>query len=98
MTKDMGDTRKLAIKAKIPKYMRDTTDALDALHRLVHLAVADEREACAKVCDEYSLERWKAYKTGYSLERALPQTEGRADGAEACSKIIRSRGGEGAGR
>lgn len=46
----------------------------------------DEREACAKLCDEFSDAAWNRYKKMY-----YPHDEGQSDGAAACAMDIRAR-------
>jgi len=54
------------------------SDLADRIERVVRLAEAAEREACARVCDE-ERKFWKRH-------------EGRRDGAESCAAAIRARG------
>lgn len=72
--------------------------ALERFAALVAAAAkAEEREACAKVCDSISEDQWALYKgrspyTGKELERASEYTQGKSDGAEVCAAAIRARG------
>jgi hypothetical protein len=58
------------------------TDHLGDLLEFAYSVAADEREACAKVCDEYA--QSKRFD-GYYIE-------GFADGADVCANAIRERG------
>ena len=56
-------------------------DGLDAqIERFAELVRADEREACAKVCDELVAHRTQSH------------CDSEAFGAEDCAKAIRARG------
>ena len=51
-------------------------------------------EACAKVCDDYSDDKWRLYKgrspyNGTEQGRADPDTQGHSDGASNCADKIR---------
>jgi hypothetical protein len=64
---------------------------------LVALARADEREACAKVCDDIGEDLWSLYKgrapyTGKEEGRADMHVQGKSDGADECAAAIRARG------
>jgi hypothetical protein len=63
---------------------------------LVALARADEREACAKVCDDIGEDLWSLYKgrapyTGKEEGRADMHVQGKSDGADECAAAIRAR-------
>lgn len=47
-------------------------------------------ERAAKVCETYALRNWHAYKNGTGPERANPNVEGRADGADELAAAIRA--------
>lgn len=58
--------------------------------------LADEREACAKLCDEIAIDMWKLYKgrppyKGDEEGRASDFTQGRSAGADDCAEAIRKR-------
>lgn len=60
-------------------------------------ARAEEREACARVCDEIAADRWNIYKgrspySGREEGRASPHVQGENSGAEMCANAIRARG------
>jgi hypothetical protein len=64
---------------------------------LVALARADEREACARVCDDIGEDLWSLYKgrapyTGKEEGRADMHVQGKSDGADECAAAIRARG------
>jgi hypothetical protein len=68
-----------------------------AVNALVALARADEREACAKVCDDIGEDLWSLYKgrapyTGKEEGRADMHVQGKSDGADECAAAIRARG------
>ncbi|MCA8237694.1 hypothetical protein [Burkholderia cenocepacia] len=51
-------------------------------------------EECAKVCDEYSIDRFALFKgrkpyTGREPGRADPYYDGASDGADRCAQLIR---------
>lgn len=51
-------------------------------------------EECAKVCDEYAIDRFALFKgrkpyTGRESGRADPYYEGASDGADRCAQLIR---------
>lgn len=51
------------------------------------------KERDAKICDEYSADKWKLYKgrapyTGHEDGRADPHVQGQSDGAEDCATLI----------
>lgn len=56
------------------------------------IAVSEEREACARICDEISETHWHAYKHGDSPSRADPHYQGLSMGADECAEVIRQRG------
>ena len=72
-------------------------DALNALMAKVDArARAEEREACAKVCEDYSADRWAAYKGRAPYEPMNPRradchTQGESSGADDCAAAIRAR-------
>jgi hypothetical protein len=49
--------------------------------------VAQERERCAKVCDDLEVSIWHQYK---KERRNNSHTEGRSDGAGECAAAIRA--------
>lgn len=57
------------------------------LERFAALVAAAEREECAKVCEEVSLQAVTAWKLAYQ-----PQDQGREMGADECAAAIRARG------
>lgn len=65
--------------------MREAADEIERLRQ----AILDEREACARVCDEKS-EDWSNQESGF---RADPEIMARSDGAAECAAAIRARGG-----
>jgi len=72
-------------------YIHSDENCLHELERftaLVEAAVrADEREACARVCDEVEDQAWAQWKAAY---KSIDQ--GRSIGAEECAFAIRARG------
>lgn len=70
------------------------------LQRFTALVAAAEREACAKVCEDYALDRWNLYKgrapyTGSEEGRAAPEAQGEGIAAETLADKIRARGEKG---
>jgi hypothetical protein len=66
------------------------------IERFAKLVRQDERDACAKVCDEYSSDKWKLYKgiepyTGDELGCDEIHTQGQSWGADDCADAIRAR-------
>ena len=61
-------------------------DTLSRVEHIVKIAVLREREACAKVCDDYSEFRWSWWKA-----RADPLDQGASDAADELAQRIRSR-------
>jgi hypothetical protein len=67
--------------------------------RFAKLVAAHEREACAKICDNYSFDRRDFYKgRGLYANRTVrdcynPHTDGESDGAGYCADAIRSQEG-----
>ena len=59
---------------------------LTCLMQFAALVAAAEREACAKVCDDYSEFRWSWWKA-----RADPLDQGASDAADELAQRIRSR-------
>jgi hypothetical protein len=64
---------------------------------MIAVARADEREACAKVCDDIGEDLWSLYKgrapyTGKEEGRADMHVQGKSDGADECAAAIRARG------
>ena len=57
-----------------------------ALERFAALVAAAEREACAKICDDYSEFRWSWWKA-----RGDMLDQGASDGADELAQRIRSR-------
>lgn len=51
---------------------------------LVHAAIAKEREACARVCEEIERKKWAVLKDGGSMVGVGPMD---------CAAAIRARGG-----
>lgn len=77
---------------KLPPYLcasyeGDDLYSGDQLMDVVRSAVLAEREACAKLCDEVSLQAVTAWKLAYQ-----PQEQGREMGADDCAAAIRARG------
>ena len=70
-----------------------TAPQLERLERFAELvradAIADEREACAKVCDDFERAKWESVKN-------IIQNGGRLAVADPmhCAAAIRSRSGE----
>jgi hypothetical protein len=62
-------------------------DANSPLVRIVQKAVQLEREACALVCEDVSLQAATSWKLAYQ-----PQDQGREIGADDCAVAIRARG------
>jgi hypothetical protein len=60
----------------------------ETLKRIIEKAVADEREACAKVCDAEA-RQFERNSDGYSRDE---QYDWKADGAHDCADAIRARG------
>lgn len=60
---------------------------LPPFERFAALVAAHEREECAKVCDDVSLQAVTAWKLAYQ-----PQDQGREMGADDCAAAIRARG------
>ena len=72
----------------------------DLIERFAALVAAEEREACAKICDNYAADRWNLYKgrppySGMEKDRANPETQGECSGAEYLADQIRARGEKG---
>ena len=66
----------------------------------IQAAVMTEREACAKVCEDISEDRWNLYKgrppyTGSESGRADPHEQGMSMGASECAEAIRARSNDG---
>jgi hypothetical protein len=60
--------------------------------RFAALVAAAEREACAKVCEAISIEKWELYKgRSQGPGRASDFTQGQCDGADLCEQAIRAR-------
>lgn len=71
----------------IPTYR----DHITHLERFAAIVAAAEREACAKVCEAISIEKWELYKCrGQGPGRASDFTQGQCDGADLCEQAIRS--------
>ena len=73
-----------------------TLDRYPELERFAELVAAHEREACAKVCEDYGEDRWAAYKgeppyLSLNVCRADPVVMGHTDGAYDCADAIRAR-------
>ena len=64
-----------------------TDDAVERFRRLIELAKEEEREACAKVCDDISDEYQEREGLKYAELRTDAQT-----GASDCAAVIRARG------
>lgn len=71
-------------------------DSTDKLMRLVALATAKERAACAQACDELTEAFHEEMQTGPLDEAGRMHREGSASGAASCAAAIRARGQEGA--
>ena len=65
----------------------DAAAAMEYLAHCVEKAVAAEREACAKVCDEIKCGMWEEYK-----KHRETRFQDACDGAEVCENAIRARG------
>ena len=66
------------------------------LERFAELVAAAEREACAKLCDAYTADKWNEYKGRPPYEpispgRADPHVQGLSCGGEDCATAIRAR-------
>lgn len=66
----------------------DKYSLLGFLERFAALVAEREREECAKVCDDISMQAVAAWKSAYQ-----PQDQGREIGADECAAAIRARGG-----
>lgn len=62
------------------------SDLLDRIERIVRLAEAAEREACARLCDEIEETCWESWDT-----QCDPLDQGSAIGAAHCAAAIRAR-------
>lgn len=62
------------------------TSCIVELERFAALVAAHEREECAKLCEDVSLQAVKAWKLAYK-----PEDQGREIGADECAAAIRSR-------
>ena len=60
---------------------------IDGLQRFWELAAAKERDACAQLCEDVSLQAATSWKLAYQ-----PQDQGRETGADDCAAAIRARG------
>jgi hypothetical protein len=61
----------------------------------VNAAIAIERERCARVCDDISVDRWQQYKgqgrhAPNNPHRADPFMDGQSQGADACAAAVRA--------
>jgi hypothetical protein len=68
----------------------------DFFEKFSALVRQDEREACAKLCEDYAKDKWNLYKgrspyTGEEDEYADPHVEGESCGAIDCAEAIRGR-------
>ena len=97
MTRD--DIIRLAREAGLLDHgiLRGATDDSARVERFAALVAAAEREACAKACEDYSADRWAAYKGQPPYEpmnsyRGNPHAQGQSSGAEDCADAIRARG------
>lgn len=87
--------QEMALKAGFSPYEVGTDGVMSATQRrhvmriehLIALAKAEEREACAKVCDDYENRLEGMRDEDYQAELA-----GRQMGAHRCAKAIRARG------
>lgn len=79
-----------------PPQRYDIRDAIEAA--LAARRTMPDREAiieeCAKVCDEYAIDRFALFKgrkpyTGRESGRADPYYDGASDGADRCAQLIR---------
>jgi hypothetical protein len=54
--------------------------------------ISEVLEEAARECENYSADRWRAYKTSnaHSPDRANPYVEGQSDGASDCAAAIRA--------
>ena len=73
-----------------------TAHHMKRIKRIIEEVQRREREACAKLCDEISIDMWKLYKgrppyKGDEEGRASDFTQGRSAGADDCAEAIRKR-------
>lgn len=61
-------------------------DADEFIERFAAMVAAHEREQCAKVCEEISMQAYTSWKLAYQ-----PQDQGREIGADDCAAAIRAR-------
>jgi len=89
-------TRDEAARYAFAELHKTFYDALHALMAKVDArARAEEREACAKVCDEIETDNWDKYKGREYDEiiwRADAHVQGVSGGANDCAAAIRARG------
>ena len=84
----MYDTHTCSYHCKRLKCIEAQRDELrDKMDKLIAEAVAAEREACAKVCEEIEMQ-------GHALwdRTADPEAQGRSIAASDCADAIRARG------
>jgi hypothetical protein len=62
----------------------------DELRRMVEVAIEDEREACAKLCEEEAKEAY--HQEASYLPQGNPGLLRIAEGAKRCAHAIRARG------
>jgi len=81
-------------------YLRYNHDAYanvtQQITKLIKLAKAQECEACAKLCDEISIDNWNLYKghapyKGNEEGRLDQYIDGKNTGASDCAEAIRNR-------
>jgi len=89
-------TRDEAVRYAFAELHQTFFDELHALMAKVDArARAEEREACAKVCDEIETDNWDKYKGREYDEiiwRADAHVQGVSCGANDCAAAIRARG------
>ena len=73
-----------------------TAHHMKRIKRIIEEVQRREREACAKLCDEISIDMWNLYKgrppyKGDEEGRASEFTQGRSAGADDCAEAIRKR-------
>jgi hypothetical protein len=74
---DVGQTLKHEPSAEVIAFIVALTTKVEA----------KEREACAQVCEDVSLQAATSWKLAYQ-----PQDQGRETGADDCAAAIRARG------
>lgn len=76
----------MAREAGIASWHLDLRVYEQCLERFAKLIAAKEREACAQVCEDVSLQAATLWKLAYQ-----PQDQGREMGADDCAAAIRAR-------